>query len=49
VKRIVANGGRLDSEEYLDDRGEVVQRYLISMPLDEADVPARPPEGSDNP
>jgi predicted acetyltransferase len=28
---ILRNGGVLDSEEYLPDRGEIVQRYLISL------------------
>lgn len=28
---IVANGGTLDSEEWLPDRGEIVQRYWIAV------------------
>ncbi len=29
AKSILHNGGRLDSEEYIPDRGEIVQRYWI--------------------
>jgi predicted acetyltransferase len=31
VKAIVRNGGVLESEEYLSDRNEVVQRYWIDI------------------
>ena len=30
VRTILANGGRFDSEEFIADRGEVVQRYWIA-------------------
>jgi predicted acetyltransferase len=29
ARTILANGGILDSEEYLESRGEVLQRYWI--------------------
>ena len=33
VKVILSNGGVLESEEFLPDRAEVVQRYSIQIPL----------------
>ena len=34
VSTILRNGGVLESEEYLLERGEIVQRYWIELPVD---------------
>jgi predicted acetyltransferase len=32
VRTILRNGGALESEEFLPERGEIVQRYWIEVP-----------------